>query len=93
MGEAGGGESVIRQVQLTHPHVVLMDLCMPGTDGLEATRRIRAAAPDPAVLVLTMLDDDETVFAAMRPGAHGYLPKGAGQRSSNEPYGVSSRVR
>jgi len=79
VGEAADGESVIRQVQLTHPHVVLMDLRMPGTDGLEATRRIRAAAPDTAVLVLTMLDDEQTVFAAMRAGAHGYLLKGAGQ--------------
>lgn len=52
---------------------------MPGTDGLEATRRIRAADPDTAVLVLTMLDDEETVFAAMRAGAGGYLLKGAGQ--------------
>ncbi len=79
VGEAADGESVIRQVQVTHPHVVLMDLRMPGTDGLEATRRIRAAAPDTAVLVLTMLDDEQTVFAAMRTGAHGYLLKGAGQ--------------
>ena len=79
VGEAGDGESVVRQVELTHPEVVLMDLRMPGTDGLEATRRIRAAAPDTAVLVLTMLDDEETIFAAMRAGAHGYLLKGAGQ--------------
>lgn len=79
VGEAADGESVIRQVQLTRPDVVLMDIRMPGTDGLEATRRIRVAAPQTAVLVLTMLDDEETVFAAMRAGAQGYLLKGAGQ--------------
>jgi DNA-binding NarL/FixJ family response regulator len=79
VGEAADGEGVVRQVELTRPDVVLMDIRMPGTDGLEATRRIRAAAPDTAVLVLTMLNDDETVLAAMRAGAHGYLLKGAGQ--------------
>src|SRR5262245_63762626 len=73
------GDSVVREVQLTRPDVVLMGVRMPGTDGIEATRRIRAATPDTAVLMLTMLDDDETVFAAMRAGAQGYLLKGAGQ--------------
>jgi len=79
VGEAADGESVVREVQLTRPDVVLMDIRMPGMDGLEATRRIRVAVPDTAVLMLTMLDDDETVFAAMRAGAQGYLLKGAGQ--------------
>ena len=79
VGEASDGASVIREVQLTRPDVVLMDVRMPGTDGLEATRRIRALAPETAVLMLTMLDDDETVLAAMRAGAQGYLLKGAGQ--------------
>lgn len=79
VGEAADGDSVLREVQLTRPDVVLIDVRMPGTDGLEATRRIRATAPDTAVLVLTMLDDDETVFAALRAGAQGYLLKGAGQ--------------
>jgi DNA-binding NarL/FixJ family response regulator len=79
VGEAADGEAVVREVQLTRPDVVLMDVRMPHTDGLEATRRIRAAAPDTAVLILTMLDDDETVFAAMRAGAQGYLLKGSGQ--------------
>jgi DNA-binding NarL/FixJ family response regulator len=79
VGEATDGDAAVREAQLTKPDVVLMDIRMPGIDGIEATRQVRAAVPETAVLVLTMLDDDDTVFAAMRAGAQGYLLKGAEQ--------------
>jgi DNA-binding NarL/FixJ family response regulator len=78
-GEAVSGEEALKEVQLTSPDVVVMDLAMPGMGGLEAVRRIAAAAPQVPVLVLTMHEDDDTVLAAMRAGARGYLLKGAEQ--------------
>ena len=79
VGEAPDGDSAVREAQVTRPDVVLMDVRMPGCDGVEATRRIRAVAPRTAVLILTMHDDDATVFTAMQAGARGYLLKGAEQ--------------
>jgi DNA-binding NarL/FixJ family response regulator len=79
VGEAEDGEAAVRKAQLDKPDVVLMDVRMPGMDGVEATRRIRKAVPDVAVLVLTMYDEDATVFTAMQAGARGYLLKGAEQ--------------
>jgi DNA-binding NarL/FixJ family response regulator len=79
VGEAADGEAAVRETQLTKPDVVLMDVRMPGIDGVEATRRIRKAVPETAVLVLTMYDEDATVFTAMQAGARGYLLKGAEQ--------------
>jgi DNA-binding NarL/FixJ family response regulator len=79
VGEAADGESAVREAQILRPDVVLMDVRMPGIDGVEATRRVRRAVPDAAVLVLTMYDDDATVFTAMQAGARGYLLKGAEQ--------------
>ena len=78
-GECVDGESAVKEAQLTKPDVVVMDLAMPGIGGLEAVRRIAAAAPDVAVLVLTMHEDDQSVLAALRAGARGYLLKGAEQ--------------
>jgi DNA-binding NarL/FixJ family response regulator len=79
VGEAADGAAAVREAQLTRPDVVVMDLQMPSMDGVEATRRLATAVPNTAVLVLTMFEDDEAVFAAMRAGARGYLLKGAGQ--------------
>jgi DNA-binding NarL/FixJ family response regulator len=79
VGEAGDGAEALRLVAANPPDVVLMDLHMPGVSGVEATRQIRDTQPAVAVLVLTMLDGDDAVFAAMRAGARGYLLKGAGR--------------
>ena len=79
VGEATNGLTAVREAQLSRPDVVLLDIKMPELDGVEATRRIKAAVPDTAVLVLTMYDDDATVFTAMQAGASGYLLKGAEQ--------------
>ncbi|MFT4216753.1 MAG: response regulator transcription factor [Micropruina sp.] len=80
VGEAADGISAVREVQLTRPDVVLMDIRMPGLDGLEATRAVLSAVPATTVLMVTMLDEDDAVFAAMRVGARGYLLKGADQQ-------------
>lgn len=77
VGEAGNGEEVIAKAGELQPHVILMDLKMPGTNGIESTRRIHETHPAIGVLVLTMFDDDDSVFAAMRAGARGYLLKDA----------------
>jgi DNA-binding NarL/FixJ family response regulator len=77
VGEADTGEAALSMARALQPDVVLMDINMPGLDGVEATRRLVDASPHVAVLVLTMHDDDETVFAAVRAGARGYLLKGA----------------
>ena len=79
VGEADDGARAVKETLLLRPDVVLMDVRMEGMDGVEATRRIRAQAPEVAVLMMTMYDDDATVFTAMQAGARGYLLKGAGQ--------------
>src|SRR5437660_4515378 len=77
VGEATTGEEVVTLAAKSLPEVILMDVNMPGLNGIEATRRILAATPQVGILMLTMFDDDESVFAAMRAGARGYLLKGA----------------
>ena len=76
---AADGRAAVREAVLHRPDVALMDLRMPGTDGFTAIRDLARALPELRVCVLTMYDDDDSLFAAMRAGAHGYLLKGAEQ--------------
>src|SRR5690242_10666105 len=78
-GEAGSGSEAVELAANLQPDLVLMDLNMPALDGIEATRRIVQDSPRANVLVVTMYEDDESVFAALRAGARGYVLKGAGQ--------------
>jgi DNA-binding NarL/FixJ family response regulator len=77
VGEANNGDEAVAKSKELTPNVILMDLKMPGTNGIEATRRIHESDSKIGVLVLTMFDDDDSVFAAMRAGARGYLLKDA----------------
>lgn len=77
VGEVDDGAAAVERAADLQPDVVVMDLNMPGMDGVEATRRIVSTSPHVGVLVLTMHDDDDSVFAAMRAGARGYLLKGS----------------
>jgi DNA-binding NarL/FixJ family response regulator len=77
VGEAANGDDAIRLATSTAPDVVLMDIRMPVMDGIEATRRIVALTPAPAILVVTTFDHDEYVFGALRAGAAGFLIKDA----------------
>ncbi len=79
VAEATDGEEAVAAALRERPDVVLMDLQMPVMSGVEATRQLIAREPEIRVLVLTMVADDETVFAAVQAGALGYLLKGAGQ--------------
>jgi two-component system, NarL family, response regulator LiaR len=74
-GEASDGAEAVELARQSLPDVVLMDLVMPGVDGIEATRRIRDLSPSTKVIVLTSFDDDERVFPAIKAGAAGYLMK------------------
>jgi DNA-binding NarL/FixJ family response regulator len=77
VGEASTGDEAIARAAELLPEIVLMDLKMPGLNGIEATRHVLAAQPNAGILVITMFDDDDSVFAAMRAGARGYLLKDA----------------
>ncbi|HZG79070.1 MAG TPA: response regulator transcription factor [Paenibacillus sp.] len=77
VGTAASGREAVELAEALQPDVVLMDVHMPDGNGIESARAIREASPHIAVLMLTMLEDDATVFSAMRAGARGYLLKGA----------------
>ncbi|MGO3327485.1 response regulator [Gordonia sp. (in: high G+C Gram-positive bacteria)] len=75
VGEAGDGGEAVRAARRLRPDVVVMDIRMPGIDGLEATRLIASGDDAPRILIVTTFDDDEYVFAALRGGASGFLLK------------------
>lgn len=77
VGEAGTGTEAITRAKSLSPDVVLMDIQMPDMNGIKATRRILDEQPEIGVIMLTMLEDDDSLFAAMRAGARGYILKGA----------------
>jgi DNA-binding NarL/FixJ family response regulator len=79
VGEAANGRDAVSAAKTFSPDVVVMDLHLPDIDGIEATRQIVSDRQDTGVMVLTMFNDTESVFAAMRAGARGYLLKGSGQ--------------
>jgi DNA-binding NarL/FixJ family response regulator len=81
VGTAATGAEAVKSAVTLRPDVLVMDIQMPDMTGIEATREIRRVAPTVAVLMLTMFDDDESVFAAMRAGALGYVLKGAAPES------------
>ncbi len=79
VGEATNGKEAVSKAAEYRPDVILMDIGMPGINGIEATRQILSTNPAISILVVTMYEDDDSVFAAMRAGARGYVLKGADQ--------------
>jgi DNA-binding NarL/FixJ family response regulator len=77
VGDAAAGDEAIRLAADLQPDIILMDINMPGLNGIEVTRRILTTSPHIGILMLTMFEDDDSLFAAMRAGARGYLLKGA----------------
>jgi len=80
IGEATTGQQAVELAESLQPDVLIMDLNMPEGNGIEATRALTKSSPHVNVLILTMFDDDASVFQAMRAGARGYLLKGAGEQ-------------
>jgi DNA-binding NarL/FixJ family response regulator len=79
IGESSNGLDVVARTAELQPDIILMDLKMPGLNGIDATRQILQKQPKTGILVITMFDDDESVFAVMRAGARGYILKDADQ--------------
>ncbi len=79
LGEAGNGRAAVEMALLLQPDVILMDIQLPGMNGIDATRQILHDSPHIGILIVTMFEDDDMVFAAMQAGARGYLLKGSDQ--------------
>jgi DNA-binding NarL/FixJ family response regulator len=93
IGTAADGVEALELARTEQPDVVLMDLRMPGMDGAEATRRIRAELPETQVLVLTTYADDESLFPALQAGARGYLTKDASAEEIEQAIGAIAAGR
>lgn len=91
VGAAADGEAALRLVLERDPDIVLMDLRMPGVDGVEATRRIQAEHPRTQVIVLTTYDDDRSILGAIQAGARGYLTKDAGAAEISQAFEAVGR--
>ncbi len=76
VGDAASGDGLLEKLEAARPALVLMDIQMPGINGIALTRQVKARFPDIAVLMLTMFEDDQSVFSAMQAGASGYVLKG-----------------
>ncbi len=77
VGEASTGDETITKAEMLQPDIILMDIQMPGVNGIEATRQIISTSPNIGIIVVTMFEDDDSVFSAMRAGARGYILKEA----------------
>lgn len=78
VGQSGEGEDAVRQILAVRPNLVLLDLELPGIDGIEVTRRVKPRAPEVELLILTSFDDEQKVYEAIQAGASGYLVKRVG---------------
>jgi DNA-binding NarL/FixJ family response regulator len=91
VGEAGTGAQAVQLARDVHPDVVMMDIRMPGMDGIEATRMITAGSPTVRVVILTTFDDDDSVYASLRAGASGFLVKDMALDDILTAIGMSNR--
>jgi DNA-binding NarL/FixJ family response regulator len=91
VGEARTGTEALAEIYRLRPHLALMDVNMPGTSGIEVTRTIATRRPDTAVIMLSMLEDQDTFLAAVRAGAKGYLVKGASSDDISHAIGMVRR--
>ena len=91
VGDAAAGAEALRKLRSVTPDVVLMDVQMPGENGIAVTRQVKQLYPDLAVLMLTMFDDDHSLFSAMKAGASGYVLKGIYQSDMLDAIRVAAR--